>query len=123
MSKDNISDLKNKMTETANKISEYVDGMEKIVTYINTLDKITDEANKTLERSKKENKLTHTAKTLEKMMEELRRLKLTMALFSDRGSLIRQRMENALRMTAVIRDIDARIIKISQNFNRLNKEC
>lgn len=123
MSKDNISDLKNKMTETANKISEYVDGMEKIVTYINTLDKITDEANKTLERSKKENKLTHTAKTLEKMMEELRKLKLTMALFSDRGSLIRQRMENALRMTAVIRDIDARIIKISQNFNRLNKEC
>ncbi len=118
---DDMKDTRTKLVEAADKLSAYVEGMDKLTEYVGKLWKEIEEANNTLSSAAKENQLKNTADALEKMNDELKALKSSLANFSDRGSLVRQRIEKAIMMTAEIRDIDARVARLCKSFNRLNK--
>lgn len=121
MSMDDMKDTRTKLVEAADKLSAYVEGMERLTEYAGELWKEMEAANSALSSAAKEKQLKNTADALEKMNDELKALKSALANFSDRGSLVRQRIEKATMMTAEIRDIDARVARLCKSFNRLNR--
>ena len=121
MSMDDMKDTRTKLVEAADKLSAYVEGMERLTEYTGELWKEMEAANSALSSAAKEKQLKNTADALEKMNDELKALKSALANFSDRGSLVRQRIEKATMMTAEIRDIDARVARLCKSFNRLNR--
>ncbi|MBO6292916.1 MAG: hypothetical protein J6N51_11805 [Selenomonas sp.] len=122
MSSEELMSTREKIIEAAGIISAYSEGMEKVADYVEELGENMASACSELDRAGKDDSLRETAESLGGMIEKLKGLKSALANFSDRGSLVRQRIEEATKMMALIRDIDSRVAKLCKKLGKLRQE-